>query len=82
MNKLFEIKVKAEILQELVDKVENEINWIGQEYRKLGTTHTNSKGEEVDDYDYVAIPEDELSEEQKAKIAVYRGLICDLEDLL
>lgn len=90
-------KMEAELLEKLMDTLESEYQWCCKEYRKVGTKQKqewkdgqyvkvyDEETEEpvmVDDYDYVIVSDEELSEEAKLKKQVIENLMKKMEKML
>ena len=96
-NKFTERKIEAQILSELYEELEKKLKYAGASYECVGKETTQAKdwrtkellwedAEQTipkynDKYDYVPIPEDELSEESKLEIKVIKNIMAKLEKM-
>lgn len=96
-NKFMERKIEAEILGELYEELERKLKYAGMNYEKVGVETEQAKSYKTgellwedeectipkyrDIYDYVPVPEEELTEEQKIKVKVIKNLMAKLEKL-
>lgn len=97
MNKFMERKIEAEILGELYEKLENDLKYATKSYERIGKETEQARdyktGELLweddeqtipkfrDNWDYVDVPEDKLSDEAKLKIKVIKSLMIRLEKM-
>ena len=97
-NKILLAKLRAEALDVAYRAVENEAKYIGKDYRvvekdykqktdwKTGELQWEDEEKTIpkmeDRWDYVDIPEDELSDEVKLKIQAYKDVLEDIEGLI
>ena len=97
INKFKERQIEAEILGELYEKLENDLKYATKSYECVGkedeqatdyrTGELRWEDEEKtipyyrDKYDYVDIPEEKLSDEQKLRAKVIKNIMAKLEKL-
>ena len=95
--KFKERQIEAEILGELYESLEDKLRYAGQSYKCVGKETEQARDYKTkellweddektipfyrDKYDYVDIPEEELSEEQKLKAKVIKNIMAKLEKL-
>ena len=96
-NKFMERKIEAEILGELYEKLENDLKYATKSYERVGKETEQARdyktGELLwddeehtiprfrDNWDYVDVPEDKLTDEAKLKIKVIKNVMAKLEKL-
>lgn len=97
INKFKERQIEAEILGELYEKLENDLKYTTKSYEHVGkedeqatdyrTGELRWEDEEKtipyyrDRYDYVDIPEEKLSDEQRLKVKVIKNIMAKLEKM-
>lgn len=96
-NKFMERRIEAEILGELYEKLENDLKYTTKSYERVGIETEQARdyktGELLwddeehtipryrDKWDYVEIPEDEISDEVRLRVRVIKNLMAKLEKL-
>ena len=97
-NKLLSVKLRAEALEIAYRAVEQEAQYLGKDYKMVEKNYKQKtdwrtgelqwEDEEKtipkmeDRWDYVDIPEDELGEDVKLKIQVYKDVLEDINGLI
>lgn len=96
-NKFMERKIEAEVLGDLYEKLEHDLKYATKSYERVGKETEQARdyktGELLweddeqtipkfrDNWDYVDVPEDELTDEQRIKIKVIKSIMVKLEKL-
>lgn len=96
-NKFMERKIEAEVLGELYEKLEHDLKYATMSYERVGKEIEQARdyktGELLweddeqtipkfrDNWDYVDVPEDKLTDEQRIKIKVIKSVMAKLEKL-
>ena len=96
-NKFMERKIEAELLGELYEKLDNDLKYSGRRYECVGKEAEQARDYKTnellwddeehtipryrDRWEYVEIPEDELTDEEKLRIKVIKNLMTKLEKL-
>jgi DNA/RNA-binding domain of Phe-tRNA-synthetase-like protein len=96
-NKFMERKIEAEILVEIYEELETKLKNATKRYECVGKESEQARNWKTDEllwedeehtipkyrdrYDYVEVPEDELTEEEKMKTRVIKNIMAKLEKM-
>ena len=97
INKFMERKIEAEVLAELYEELERKLRNATQRYESVGKETEQARDWKTnellwddeehtipryrDRYEYVDVPEDELTDEEKLRAKVIKNLMTKLEKL-